>query len=117
MPHMQVDQSRLIGGNATHYQAMGSGIGQQINSGHASYMSPMVNNSFSMDGADESGADMAVAGSRMLQEYQTEIARLRHQTSQLLYHREIREKDFENVMYENQTLNSKLENLENVFIG
>lgn len=61
------------------------------------------------------GADMV--GSRMLQEYQSEIARLRHQTNQLLFHREVREKDFENVMFENQTLINKLENLENVFIG
>ena len=29
----------------------------------------------------------------------------------------MREADYENVMYENQTLYSKLENLENVFIG
>ena len=29
----------------------------------------------------------------------------------------MREKDYENVMFENQTLFNKLENLENVFIG
>lgn len=58
-----------------------------------------------------------MVGSRMLQEYQSEIARLRHQTNQLLFHRDVREKDFENVMFENQTLINKLENLENVFIG
>ena len=30
---------------------------------------------------------------------------------------EVREKEYENVMFENQTLYNKLENLENVFIG
>lgn len=39
------------------------------------------------------------------------------QNNQLLTIRENREREFENVMYENQTLYSKLENLENVFIG
>ena len=34
-----------------------------------------------------------------------------------MYVRDVREKDYENVMFENQTLLSKLENLENVFIG
>ena len=31
--------------------------------------------------------------------------------------KESREREFENMMFENQTLYSKLENLENVFIG
>ena len=33
------------------------------------------------------------------------------------YQKEVRERDFENIMFENQTLYSKLDNLENVFIG
>lgn len=33
------------------------------------------------------------------------------------YTKELRERDFENVMFENNTLYGKLENLENVFIG
>jgi len=35
----------------------------------------------------------------------------------LRYQKELRERDFENVMFENNTLYGKLENLENVFIG
>jgi len=31
--------------------------------------------------------------------------------------KEVRDHEYENVMFENQTLYSKLENLENVFIG
>ena len=31
--------------------------------------------------------------------------------------KEVRDQEYENVMFENQTLYSKLENLENVFIG
>ena len=33
------------------------------------------------------------------------------------YQKEVRERDFENIMFENQTLYTKLDNLENVFIG
>lgn len=50
-------------------------------------------------------------------ELQSEINRLRFQNNQLLMLREAREKEHEQVMFENQTLISKLENLENVFIG
>ena len=53
----------------------------------------------------------------MYQEYQNEIARLRKENNQMLYAREARERDFENIIFENQTLYNKLENLENVFIG
>jgi kinesin family protein 12 len=35
----------------------------------------------------------------------------------LRFQKELRERDFENVMFENNTLYGKLENLENVFIG
>lgn len=33
------------------------------------------------------------------------------------YQKELAKRDYENVLFENNTLNSKLENLENVFIG
>lgn len=45
------------------------------------------------------------------------MQRLREENSQLRYQKELRERDFENVMFENNTLYGKLENLENVFIG
>ena len=64
-------------------------------------MTPNANNSLSFD-ADTSamiGADFT--GSRMLQEYQNEIARLRHQNNQMMYMSEVREKEYENVMFEN----------------
>ena len=53
----------------------------------------------------------------MLGEYQDEIQRLRQENAQIRYQKEIKERDFESVMFENQTLYTKLENLENVFIG
>ena len=53
----------------------------------------------------------------MLTEFEYEIGRLREENSQLRYQKELRERDFENVMFENNTLYGKLENLENVFIG
>ena len=45
------------------------------------------------------------------------MARLREENDQLRYGKEVRERDFENIMFENQTLYTKLDNLENVFIG
>jgi kinesin family protein 12 len=53
----------------------------------------------------------------MLQEFEYELQRLREENSQLRYQKELKERDFENVMFENNTLFGKLENLENVFIG
>ncbi len=58
-----------------------------------------------------------MAGNRMLQEFEFEIGRLREQNSLLRYQKELKERDFENVMFENNALFGKLENLENVFIG
>ena len=43
--------------------------------------------------------------------------RLRVENAELRYNKELRDRDFENAMYENQTLYVKLENLENIFIG
>ena len=53
----------------------------------------------------------------MLQEFEFEITRLREENSTLRYTKELKEREFENVMFENNTLYGKLENLENVFIG
>ena len=53
----------------------------------------------------------------MLQEFEIEIQRLREENQQLRYAREMKERAFENIMFENNTLYGKLENLENVFIG
>jgi hypothetical protein len=56
-------------------------------------------------------------GQRMLQEFEYEISRLREENQQLRFQKDLREKDNENIVFENNTLYSKLENLENVFIG
>ena len=61
--------------------------------------------------------NQSMAGYRMLQEFEFEMQRLREENSQLRYQKDLRERDFENVMFENNTLYGKLENLENVFIG
>ena len=45
------------------------------------------------------------------------MARLREENNQMRYQKEVRERDFEHIMFENQTLYTKLDNLENVFIG
>jgi hypothetical protein len=53
----------------------------------------------------------------MLNEFEAELNRLRTENSQLMYQKELKERDLASVMFENQTLYTKLENLENVFIG
>ena len=45
-------------------------------------------------------------------EFEFEITRLKEENSQLRYQKELTEQDFENVAFENNTLNSKLENLD-----
>ena len=42
---------------------------------------------------------------------------MREENAQLRMVKELKERDYEGVIYENQSLYSKLENLENVFIG
>lgn len=84
----------------------GSGFGGGF--GNSSGMMPMVGGSVGAGGE---------AGFRMLQEFEFELQRLREENSQLRYQKELTERDFENVMFENNTLYGKLENLENVFIG
>jgi hypothetical protein len=46
-----------------------------------------------------------------------EIQRLREENNQIRFAKDLRERDFENAMFENAQLQNKLENLENVFIG
>ena len=57
------------------------------------------------------------AAGRMMMEYQSEVIRLRNENQEMLFGREVQEQQFENLMFENQTLYQKLDNLENVFIG
>lgn len=45
------------------------------------------------------------------------MERLREENNQIRFAKDLRERDFENVMFENAQLQNKLENLENVFIG
>ena len=82
-------------------------------------MTPIPNAAFNntIDGSLSLDASVDMTGSLMLSEYQKEIGRLRFQNNQLLMIKETKEREFENMMFENQTLYSKLENLENVFIG
>ena len=42
---------------------------------------------------------------------------MRQENAEIRYDKEIKVRDYEAVMFENQTLYTKLENLENVFIG
>ena len=52
-----------------------------------------------------------------MQEYEIELDRLRQENNEIRMVKDLRERDFENVMFENAQLQNKLENLENVFIG
>ena len=54
---------------------------------------------------------------QMFNEYEVELERLREENNQIRFAKDLRERDFENVMFENAQLQNKLENLENVFIG
>lgn len=54
---------------------------------------------------------------QMFNEYEIELERLREENNQIRFAKDLRERDFENVMFENAQLQNKLENLENVFIG
>ena len=54
---------------------------------------------------------------QLLQEYEYELDRLRQENNEIRMVKDLRERDFENVMFENAQLQNKLENLENVFIG
>lgn len=53
----------------------------------------------------------------MIEEYDREIGRVKEENSQLRYQKEISERDYQSVMLENNSLMSKLENLENIFVG
>ena len=54
---------------------------------------------------------------QLLGEYEAELERLREENNQIRFAKDLRERDFENVMFENAQLQNKLENLEKVFIG
>ncbi len=45
------------------------------------------------------------------------MARLKEENSQLRYQKEVSERDYHSVMQENEGLMTKLENLENIFVG
>lgn len=53
----------------------------------------------------------------LMSELHREVQRLRNENTEIRYSKELQDRNFENAMWENQTLYSKLENLENVFIG
>ena len=53
----------------------------------------------------------------LMGEFTNEINRLRQENAEIRYQKELKERDFESVMFENTTLQTKLDNLENVFIG
>ena len=42
---------------------------------------------------------------------------MRQENAEIRYAKELKERDYENVIFENQSLYTKLDNLENVFIG
>ena len=52
-----------------------------------------------------------------MEEYDFEMTRIKEENSQLRYQKELRERDYESVMFENNTLLYKLDNLENIFVG
>jgi hypothetical protein len=45
------------------------------------------------------------------------VERLKEENAELRYQKEVKERDHLNLAFENNTLLSKLENLENIFIG
>ena len=45
------------------------------------------------------------------------MQRIREENAQLRYQKELSERDYQNVMLDNNSLMSKLENLENIFVG
>eukprot|EP00826_Nyctotherus_ovalis_P044696 TRINITY_DN4846_c0_g1_i18.p2 TRINITY_DN4846_c0_g1~~TRINITY_DN4846_c0_g1_i18.p2 ORF type:complete len:190 (-),score=35.62 TRINITY_DN4846_c0_g1_i18:63-632(-) len=52
-----------------------------------------------------------------IEEYEKELRRIKEENVQLRYQKELSERDYQNVMMENNGLVSKLENLENIFVG
>ena len=52
-----------------------------------------------------------------MEEYEHELSRVREENAQLRYQKEVSERDYQGVMLENNGLVSKLENLENIFVG
>ena len=96
---------------------MGGGFGQGANGGGFGGMSSKGGpGGFGGQMNYGGGVEQSIAGNRMLQEFELEISRLREENTQLRYQKELKERDFENVMFENNTLYGKLENLENLRI-
>lgn len=58
-----------------------------------------------------------IMGADGLQEIESQLSLLRQENAQMRYQRELMTREFEGMMYENTNLNSKLANLEKVFIG
>lgn len=56
-------------------------------------------------------------GADELQQLEGQLGILRQENAQMRYQRELMNREFESMMYENNTLSSKLGNLEKVFIG
>ena len=54
---------------------------------------------------------------RFIEECEKELKRIKEENVQLRYQKELSERDYQNVMVENNGLISKLENLENIFVG
>lgn len=87
---------------------------------HASHYSNKSNASGISKKMIEPGSAKKVKGggnNMLLNEYEAELERLREENNQIRFTKDLRERDFENVMFENAQLQNKLENLENVFIG
>ena len=68
-------------------------------------------------GTQDFGGRQDYQGVQMAQEFELEIIRLQQENPQLRYQKELSQRDHDNVVFENGTLNQKLENLEDVFIG
>lgn len=54
---------------------------------------------------------------QFIEEYERELIRIKEENAQLRYQKELSERNYQNVMMENTGLMSKLENLENIFVG
>eukprot|EP00697_Spironema_sp_BW2_P012623 gnl/Spiro4/29223_TR14293_c0_g1_i1.p1 gnl/Spiro4/29223_TR14293_c0_g1~~gnl/Spiro4/29223_TR14293_c0_g1_i1.p1 ORF type:complete len:657 (+),score=-29.84 gnl/Spiro4/29223_TR14293_c0_g1_i1:112-1971(+) len=66
---------------------------------------------------DDSDYQVEMPVNKMMGEYQYEVTRLKKENEELRYSRDIAEKNYHILMNDNNALQIKLENLENVFIG
>lgn len=65
----------------------------------------------------KSASNMSIPYNKVMNEYEAEIKRLKSENSDLRNSKDVAEKNYQIVMNDNNALNLKLENLENVFIG